>query len=126
MPYRISLRCPRELPSRNDAAQGDPLMTAECQAAGLAGAALQCMDSTAAAAYLTRLIEAGDAAGLAAALGNLARMRGMAQVARDAGLTREALYRALRADSHPRFDTILRVCAVLGVKLSAHPLETAR
>jgi probable addiction module antidote protein len=84
------------------------------------------MDGQAIAAYLSSLIEAGDAAGLAAALGDVARTRGMAQVARDAGLSREALYRALRPDSYPRFDTIVRVCAALGVKLIAHPIDSER
>jgi probable addiction module antidote protein len=84
------------------------------------------MDGEAIAEYLSSLIEAGDAAGLAAALGDVARTRGMAQVARDAGLSREALYRALRPDTCPRFDTILRVCAALGVKLTAHPIDTVR
>jgi probable addiction module antidote protein len=67
---------------------------------------------------LARLLAAGDAGALLAALGVVARQRGMARVARDAGLTREALYRALRADALPRFDTIVRVCAALGVKLT--------
>jgi probable addiction module antidote protein len=88
-----------------------------CSAAGLVG------DSRAIAAHLCRLIEVGDAAGVAAALGDVARARGMAQVAQDAGLSREALYRALRPGSCPRLDTIVRVCAALGVKLSAHPID---
>jgi probable addiction module antidote protein len=69
------------------------------------------------AAYLTAVIEQNDAALLAAALGDIARARGMAQVAQDSGITREALYKALRADSAPRFDTISKVCMALGVKL---------
>ena len=77
------------------------------------------------AAYLTPIIAAGDAARLAAALGLVARARGMTQVARDAGLGREALYRALRPDAYPRFDTIARVCAALGVRLVAHPADAA-
>ena len=74
------------------------------------------------AAYLTLVIEDGDAALLAAALGDVARARGMAQVAKDSGVTREALYKALRPGSQPRFDTISRVCKALGVKLVAQPL----
>ena len=74
------------------------------------------------AAYLTLVIEDGDAALLAAALGDVARARGMAQVAKDSGVTREALYKALRPGAQPRFDTIARVCKALGVKLVAQPL----
>lgn len=73
------------------------------------------------AEYLTAVIEDGDAALLAAALGDIARARGMTEVARDAGLTREALYKALRPDAQPRFDTIARVCTALGLRLVAQP-----
>jgi probable addiction module antidote protein len=69
------------------------------------------------AAYLTDILEANDAALLAAALGDIARARGMTEIAKSAGMTREALYKALRADSAPRFETISRVCAALGVRL---------
>lgn len=71
------------------------------------------------AAYLNDILEANDPALLAAALGDIARARGMADIARGAGLTREALYKALRPQSQPRFDTVQRVCAALGVKLVA-------
>ncbi|MBU3695058.1 MAG: putative addiction module antidote protein [Rhodocyclaceae bacterium] len=71
--------------------------------------------------YLTLVLEDNDPAELSHALGVIARARGMTEVARAAGLTREALYKALRADAHPRFDTIARVCAALGVKLLAQP-----
>ena len=73
------------------------------------------------AAYITMVIEEGDAAELAHALGVAARARGMSEVAKDAGLTREALYRALRPNAKPRFDTINRVCTALGVRLKAEP-----
>jgi probable addiction module antidote protein len=73
------------------------------------------------AAYLTDILEANDAALLASALGNIARARGMTEIARSAGITREALYKALRPDSAPRFDTVNRVCAALGVRLVAQP-----
>ena len=73
------------------------------------------------AAYLTLVIEDGDPGELAHALGVVARARGMAQIAADAGMGREALYKALRADASPRFDTIARVCKALGVKLIAVP-----
>lgn len=53
---------------------------------------------------------------LAAALGDIARARGMSQVAKDSGIAREALYKTLRPGSDPRFETIRRVCAALGVR----------
>ena len=76
------------------------------------------------AVYLTGILEANDAALLASALGDIARARGMTEIAKAAGITREALYKALRPDSAPRFDTIRRVCAALGVRLVAEPLPT--
>ncbi len=78
---------------------------------------------TSIAAYLTDILEAKDAALLAAALGDMARARGMTEIAKTAGITREALYKALRPDSAPRFDTISRVCAALGVRLVAQPVH---
>jgi len=71
------------------------------------------------AAYLTAVLEENDAALLAAALGDIARSRGMTQVAKESGISREALYKALRPGSHPRFDTVHRVCTALGVRLVA-------
>ena len=71
--------------------------------------------------YLTAILEDGDPALLAAALGDIARARGMSEIAQASGLTREALYKALRSDAKPRFDTINRVCIALGVKLVAQP-----
>jgi probable addiction module antidote protein len=71
------------------------------------------------AEYITIVIEEGDAAELAHALGVAAKARGMADIAQAAGLTREALYKALRPGSHPRFDTISRVCNALGIRLVA-------
>jgi probable addiction module antidote protein len=76
-------------------------------------------DDEAVADYIRLAIEDGDPGLLAAALGDVARARGMTQVAQSAGLTREALYKALRADASPRFDTIQRVCKAIGVKLTA-------
>jgi len=73
------------------------------------------------AAYLTDILEANDPALLAAALGDIARSRGMSEIAKASGISREALYKALRSDTQPRFDTISRVCAALGVKLVAQP-----
>ncbi len=74
--------------------------------------------------YLTLVLEENDFTELTHALGIIARARGMTEVARASGLTREALYKALQPTSHPRFDTIARVCTALGVKLVAQPVET--
>ena len=73
------------------------------------------------AAYLEASIEEaeGDAAFVAKALGDIARARGMAQVASDAGLSRESLYKALSGERNPTFDTVLRVIDALGLKLRA-------
>ena len=77
------------------------------------------------AAYLeASLAEAkGDAAFVAKALGDIARAHGMSEIAKASGITREALYKALRADAQPRFDTISRVCTALGVRLVAQPIH---
>ena len=73
------------------------------------------------AAYLEASIEEadGDAAFVAKALGDIARARGMAQVASDAGLSRESLYKALSGERVPTFETVLRVVGALGLKLRA-------
>lgn len=73
------------------------------------------------AAYLDAwLAEAPeDAAGIARALGDIARAKGMTQVAREAGLSRESLYRALSEDGNPSFATILKVARALGLRLHA-------
>ena len=76
------------------------------------------------AEYLTAVIDQNDPALLAVALGDIARARGMSEIAGAAGLTREALYKALRRGAQPRFDTISRVCTALGVRLVVEP--TAR
>ncbi len=70
-------------------------------------------------------MQAHDAGLLAAALGDIARTRGMTDIAKAAGITREALYKALRRGSAPRFDTVSRVCAALGVRLVVQPLHPA-
>jgi len=86
--------------------------------------AAQYLDSKAAvAAYLTDILEANDPALLAAALGDLARARGMSEIAKASGLTREALYKALRPDAKPRYDTIAKVCAELKVRLVAQAVH---
>ena len=73
------------------------------------------------AAYLEACIEEadGDAAFIAKALGDIARAQGMSQVARDSGLSRESLYKALSGERSPSFGTILKVITALGLKLSA-------
>jgi probable addiction module antidote protein len=80
-------------------------------------------DDRAIAEYLTAVMDDGDPALLAAALGDIARARGMAGISSKAGMTREALYKALRPGAHPRFETIQRVCGALGVRLKAEPIE---
>jgi probable addiction module antidote protein len=66
--------------------------------------------------------EAGDdAAFIAAALGNIARAKGMSQLAKDTGLGRESLYKALSGEGNPSFGTILKVTHALGIRLSATP-----
>ena len=85
--------------------------------------ASQYLDSDVAIAeYLTAILAANDAALLAAALGDIARARGMTEIARAAGLTRVGLYTALRAGAQPRFETVARVCQALGVQLVAQPV----
>lgn len=74
-------------------------------------------------AYITMVIEDGDAAELAHALGIAAKARGMGEVAKATGITREALYKALKPNAKPRFDTINKVCAALGVRLVAQPVN---
>lgn len=73
------------------------------------------------AAYLEACLEEadGDAAFIAKALGDIARAKGMSQVAIDAGLSRESLYKALSGERIPNFDTILKVINALGLKLHA-------
>ena len=73
------------------------------------------------AAYLEACLEEanGNAAFIAKALGDIARAKGMAQVARDAGLSRESLYKALSGERSPGFDSILKVIDALGLKLHA-------
>jgi probable addiction module antidote protein len=71
------------------------------------------------AAYLEARLDGadGDAASVAKALGDIARAKGISQVVRDAGLSRESLYKALSGDRTPGFDTILEVVGALGLKL---------
>ena len=80
-------------------------------------------DEQAIAEYLTVVLEENDPAGLAEALGVIARARGMSEIAKASGITREALYKALWPGAQPRFDTVSRVCAALGVKLVAQAMH---
>ena len=75
------------------------------------------------AAYLDAWLDEApdDAAGIARALGDIARAKGMSQVAKDAGLSRESLYRALAQGGNPSFATVLKVARALGVRLHAQP-----
>ena len=77
------------------------------------------------AAYLEACLEEanGDAVFIAKALGDIARAKGMTQVARDAGLSRESLYKALSGERTPGFDTILKVVGALGIKLHAEAVQ---
>ena len=75
-------------------------------------------------AYLEAALEVGDPALVAAALGDIARAKGMSQIARDAGLGRESLYKALSPAGNPEFATILKVVAALGLQLHAAPAST--
>lgn len=70
-------------------------------------------------AYLEAALEEGDTAVVVAALGDIARAKGMTEVAREAGLGRESLYKALSPDGNPAFDTVLKVVRALGLKLRA-------
>jgi probable addiction module antidote protein len=76
-------------------------------------------DDAAVAEYVTAMLETGDSDLLLLALGDIARARGMAQVAKDAGLGRESLYKALAPGAKPRFDTVMKVAHALGVHFTA-------
>ncbi|PWW46778.1 addiction module antidote protein [Melaminivora alkalimesophila] len=73
------------------------------------------------AEYLRQVLEDGDPAELAAALGDVARARGMTQLARDTGLSRESLYKSLSGERAPSSDTLFKVIRAMGFKLSLHP-----
>ena len=74
-------------------------------------------------AYLEAALEDGDPAIVAAALGDIARAVGMTAVAREAGLGRESLYKALSKDGNPELGTVLKVVAALGLRLKAAAIE---
>lgn len=72
------------------------------------------------AGYLTAVLEDGDPALFVAAIGDIARAKGMSDIAKKSGVTRESLYRALKIEARPRFETVARVIHALGMKLSVH------
>jgi probable addiction module antidote protein len=74
------------------------------------------------AAYIGAVLEDGDPHLVAAAIGDIARARGMTQLARETGLSRESLYRGLSTEGNPEFGTVLKVLHALGIKLEARPL----
>lgn len=79
-------------------------------------------DDEAIAEYMTAILETNDSDLLLLALSDVARAKGMAQVAKDAGLGRESLYKALAPGAKPRFETVMKVARALGVKFTAQPV----
>lgn len=77
------------------------------------------------AAYLEAALEEGDPGLVPAALGDIARAKGMTQLARETGLGRESLYKALSPSGNPEFATVMKVVAALGLKLRAAPASSA-
>ncbi|QVL49999.1 MAG: putative addiction module antidote protein [Thiocapsa sp.] len=75
------------------------------------------------AEYLRQVLEDGEPGELAAALGHIAKARGMTEIAKASGIKREALYKALRPNAQPRLDTVQRVCRALGVTLTAKVID---
>jgi probable addiction module antidote protein len=75
------------------------------------------------AEYLNNALEDPDPRMLHLAVANIARARGMAQIAKDTGLGRESLYKALKEGAKPRYDTLFKVIHALGIKLQATPLR---
>lgn len=78
------------------------------------------------AAYLQVSFEDGEPVIIKEALGAVARAKGMSDIARDAGMSRESLYRALSGDGNPSFGTIMNVMGALGVRLTVEPVELKR
>jgi probable addiction module antidote protein len=78
------------------------------------------------AAYLTEAFETNDAAFICAAFDTVARARGIGDVAKATGLSRESLYKTFRETAKPEFDTVRKVMQSLGVKLVAEPIEEQR
>jgi probable addiction module antidote protein len=86
-------------------------------------AACYLTDDAAIAEYISAVFEMGDPDLLLLALSDVARARGMAQVAKDSGLGRESLYKALTPGAKPRFDTVMKVMAALGIQMQATPAQ---
>ncbi len=85
--------------------------------------AAEYLDSPGAIAeYLKAAFEDGDPQVISAALGDVARARGMTELSRETGLSRESLYRALSPDGHPEFSTVVKVLNAFGVRLEAKPV----
>lgn len=78
------------------------------------------------AAYLSAVLEKNDPDLLIAALGDIARARGIAKLAEDSGLNRESLYKALRPGAKPRFDTVFRIMTALDIKMQVVPAESTQ
>ena len=78
------------------------------------------------AAYITAALETGDADFVRDALGIVARERGMGEIARNAGLNRESLCKALGETGNPEFGTVMRIVRAMGLTLSARPIEATR
>jgi len=90
-------------------------------------------DDEAIAMYLNGIMEEDNPSLLADALGNIAKAKGMTQIAKASGIGRESLYKALKPDAQPRYETVSRVCKALGMRLRAevvspskHPLTSDR
>jgi probable addiction module antidote protein len=81
-------------------------------------------DDEAIAFYLEDAMDSGDARVIAGAIGDVARAKGMAELAAKSGLSRESLYRALSEDGNPRLDTLMKVLTALGIKLTVAPANT--
>jgi probable addiction module antidote protein len=75
------------------------------------------------AAYLEAALSEGDSSLVVQALGAIAKARGMAQIAKDTGLRRESLYKALSPEGNPEFNTVLKVVKALGIRLHAETLH---
>ena len=76
------------------------------------------------AEYLNAVLEENDSALLIAALGDIAKAKGMTQIAKDSGLSRESLYKALAPGAKPRYDTVLKLAKAAGVKFTVEPAHT--
>lgn len=83
-------------------------------------------DEQAITEYLTIVLEENDSAAFMEALNTVARARGMTQIAKEAGVNRESLYKSLSSNAAPRFDTITKVLGALGIKLVAVSNQTAQ